>query len=131
MKSSFGKLIYSIFLTLSISSLVALIFKDVFWNVFAIVTILQIISFVIFNRIYTNWLILALEKSKAVQLKESNRNYTHVGCPCSQKYSQLVDIRFDTKNIYRCLQCDKDISATPIITTVNTSDPLYFDKNNG
>jgi hypothetical protein len=35
------------------------------------------------------------------------------------------------KNIYRCLQCDKDISATPIITTVNTSDPLYFDKKNG
>jgi DNA-directed RNA polymerase subunit RPC12/RpoP len=131
MKSSFGKLIYSIFLTLSISSLVALIFKDVFWNVFAIVTILQIISFVIFNRIYTNWLILALEKSKAVQLKESNRNYTHVECPCSQKYSQLVDIRFDMKNIYRCLQCDKDISATPIITTVNTSDPLYFNKKNG
>jgi len=131
MKSSFGKLIYSIFLTFSISTLVALIFKDVFWNVFAIVTILQIISFVIFNRIYTNWLIQSLEKSKTEQLRESNRNYTHVECPCSQKYTQLVDIRFDTRNIYRCMQCDKDISATPNITTVNVSDPLYFDKKNG
>jgi DNA-directed RNA polymerase subunit RPC12/RpoP len=131
MKSSFGKLIYSIFLTLSVSSLIALIFKDIFWNVFAVVTILQIISFIFFNRIYTNRLILALEKNKVEQLKESNRNYTHIECPCSEKYNQLVDIRFDMKNIYRCLHCNKDISATPSITTVNTSDPLYFDKKNG
>ena len=92
MKSSFVKLIYSVFITLGISSLIALIFKDIFWNVFILVTILQIIISIFFNRIYTNRLIYTLEYAKADQLREFNRNYTNVDCPCSEKYTQLVDI---------------------------------------
>ena len=70
MRGSFAKFLYSIILTASISTLIGLIFRNNFWYVFTLITILQITGFLILNQIYTNRLKQSLEVIKADQLRE-------------------------------------------------------------
>jgi hypothetical protein len=128
MIGNLNKIVYSLTLTLCISTLISLVFRDTFWLVFTLTTILQITGFLIFNRIYTNQLIRDMEVIKTQQLTEANRNYTYVECPCTEKANQFVDIRFDIKNIYRCESCNADITATPNIVTTNVTNPIYFNQ---
>lgn len=130
MKSSLAKILYSTILTFSISTIVGLIFKSNFWYVFTLTTILQVIGFLILNQIYTNRLKQSLEMIKADQLREQNRNYVNVVCPCNEKSVQLVDIRFDTKPQYTCNKCNKQVSCEASVRTFTVTSPVYFGKDN-
>jgi len=130
MRSSFAKFLYSIILTASISTLVGLIFRSNFWYMFTLTTILQVTGFLVLNQIYTNRLKQSLEVIKADQLREQNRNYVNVVCPCNQKNIQFVDIRFDTKPLYVCDKCDKQVSCEPSVKTFTVTSPVYFGKDN-
>ena len=131
MKSSLAKILYSTILTFSISTIVGLIFKSNFWYVFVLTTISQVIGFLILNQIYTNRLKQSLEMIKADQLREQNRNYVNVVCPCNEKSVQLVDIRFDTKPQYTCNKCNNQVSCEASVRTFTVTSPVYFGKDNG
>ena len=128
MRSSFVKILYSIILTASISTLVGLIFKSNFWYAFSLTTILQVTGFSILNQIYSNRLMQSLEAVRADQVREQNRNYTSVECPCG--HIQSVDIRFDVKTVYVCDKCNNQVSCQPSVKTFLVTSPIYFGKDN-
>jgi hypothetical protein len=130
MRGSFAKILYSIILTASISVITGLIFRDNFWYVVTLATIFQVTGFLVLNQIYTNRLMQSLEAIKADQLREQNRNYVNVVCPCNQKNIQFVDIRFDVKPQYMCDKCDSEISCEPSVKTFTVTNPVYFGKDN-
>lgn len=127
--SNLVKIFASLLITCVVSTLAALIFKDHFWYVFILVTLLQVIISYTFNQVYTNNLITKIERIKIEQIKESSRNLVVVGCPCDETNEQTVDFRFDTKNVYECKKCGKTFTAVADIKTLLTTDPIYFEKN--
>jgi len=124
-----GNFIVSVFLTCSVSTILGLIFREDFWYVFALATIVQIVGFLLFQQIYSNRLIRRFEEIKIEQIKESNRNFIEVSCPCDEENKQTADFRFDRKNIYKCNKCGKNFAATANLRTVMTTNPIYFDTN--
>lgn len=126
--NSILKALTSLIVTFGVATLFGLIFKDNFWLVFAIATILQFFGFYIFNQVYLNNIILNAERIKIDQIKESNRNLVEIGCPCDENYKQLVDFRFDQKNIYKCDKCGKNYTAIVSFKSILTTDPIYFEN---
>ena len=124
-----GRFIASIFLTCSVSTILGLIFRENFWYVFALASIVQIVGFLLFQQIYTNRLVRKFEEIKIMQLKEVGRNLVEVSCPCDDENKQTVDFRFDRKNIYKCTKCNKNFTAVANLRTMVTTDPIYFDTN--
>ena len=124
-----SRFIVSTFLTVCVSTILGLIFKNNFWYVFTLVSIVQIVGFLLFQRIYTNNLVLRAENIKIDQLKEASRNLVEVSCPCDEENKQTVDFRFDQKNIYKCNKCEKNFTVAANLNTILTTDPIYFDNN--
>lgn len=128
MSNSLYKITFSVLLTITVSMLFGLLFKNNFWTVFTLCTILQFIIFYTFNKIYTNRLIRNFEEIKIQQFKEANRNYLNVVCPCNDKNIQFIDIRFDADTIYKCNKCEKEVRCIPEVKTFAITSPIYFNK---
>lgn len=126
MSNNFLKILYSVVITVIVSTLFATLFNNNFWTVFVLATILQFLLFYIFNKIYTNRLIYNLEVIKERQLKEVNRNYTNVVCPCNKKSVQFIDLRFDVDTVYKCNDCENSIKCVPNPQTFVVTSPIYF-----
>jgi len=119
----------SLFLTGAVSTILGLIFKDIFWHVFVLVSIVQIVGFFLFQQIYGNNLLRNFEEIKIQQMKEVNRNLVDVSCPCDDQNKQTVDFRFDRKNVYACTKCGKNFAVMATLREVMTTDPIYFEDN--
>ena len=124
-----GKFLLSVTLTAAVSTILGLIFKDNFWYVFTLASIVQVVGFLLFQQIYANRLLRNFEEIKIQQMKEGNRNLVDVSCPCDEQNRQTVDFRFDQKNIYTCKKCGKNFTAVATLKTIMTTDPIYFENN--
>ena len=101
------KAIISLLLTLSVSILFGMLFKDIL--VFFISLILQFLFFYFFNTIYENNL-----RKKAIILatefeKERSKNERIITCQCGHKSTQEVSLDPNKEQIYRCEECGKDM----------------------
>jgi hypothetical protein len=123
-----SRFLLSVILTGAVSTILGLIFKDNFWYVFALASIVQIVGFLLFQQIYANRLLRNFEEIKTQQIKEGSRNLVDVSCPCDDQNKQTVDFRFDQKNIYKCTKCGKNFTAVASLRTILTTDPIYFEK---
>ena len=123
-----SKFFVSIFLTISVSTIFGLIFKNNFWLVFTLASMVQIVGFLLFQQVYTNTLIHKFEEIKTSQIKETNRNLVEVNCPCDEENKQIVDFRFDQKNVFKCKKCDKNFTVVATLNSMLTTDPIYFEK---
>lgn len=123
-----SRFLLSVILTGAVSTILGLIFKDNFWYVFALASIVQIVGFLLFQQIYANRLLRNFEEIKTQQIKEGSRNLVDVSCPCDGQNKQTVDFRFDQKNIYKCTKCGKNFTAVASLRTILTTDPIYFEK---
>ena len=124
-----SRFLISLTLTGAVSTILGLIFRDNFWYVFALASIVQVVGFLLFQQIYANRLLRNFEEIKIQQMKEGNRNLVEVSCPCDDQNKQTVDFRFDRENIYKCTKCGKNFKALASLRTVLTTDPIYFEKN--
>ena len=124
-----SKFFVSISLTISVSTIIGLIFKNNFWLVFTLASLIQILGFLLFQQIYSNKLTRKFEEIRTVQIKESTRNLVEVNCPCDEEHKQVVDFRFDRKNVYKCEKCGKNFTAMVTLNTMLTTDPIYFENN--
>ena len=124
-----GKFFASVFLTISVSIIFGLLFKSNFWLVFILVSMIQIVGFLLFQQIYSNRLTRKFEEIRTEQIKESTRNLVEVNCPCDEEARQVVDFRFDRKNVYKCDKCGKNFTAVVTFNTMVTTDPIYFNNN--
>lgn len=123
-----SRFLLSVILTGAVSTILGLIFKDNFWYVFVLASIVQIVGFLLFQQIYANRLLRNFEEIKTQQIKEGSRNLVDVSCPCDDQNKQTVDFRFDQKNIYKCTKCGKNFTAVASLRTILTTDPIYFEK---
>ena len=124
-----SRFLISVTLTGAVSTILGLIFRDNFWYVFALASIVQVVGFLLFQQIYANRLLRNFEEIKIQQMKEGNRNLVEVSCPCDDQNKQTVDFRFDQKNIYTCTKCGKNFTAVANLKTIMTTDPIYFENN--
>ena len=124
-----SRFLISLILTVAVSTILGLIFKDNFWYVFVLVSIVQIVGFLLFQQIYGNNLLRNFEELKIQQMKEGNRNLVDVSCPCDDQNKQTVDFRFDRKNVYTCTKCGKNFAVMATLREVMTTDPIYFENN--
>jgi len=114
------KLLTSVALTLMVSGLFGIIFKD--WLVFILATILQVLFFYFFNTVYENFLIKkALEANAEIKKLEFN-NSMEVVCPCGSKQTVILSIHEDT--IYRCEKCKNEIRAAVNVGTAMVTVPV-------
>ena len=108
------KLLTSVALTLMVSGLFGIIFKD--WFVFILATILQVLFFYFFNTVHENYLIKkALEAGAEIKKLEFD-NSMEVVCPCGAKQNE------DT--IYRCDKCKNEIRAAVNVGTAMVTVPV-------
>jgi len=119
------KTLTSLFLTLCVSTLFGLLFKDNFYITFAIATLLQFIGFYIFNSVYENIL-----KRKAIELstefeRERSKSTAVVNCPCGENNQQTISMILNNEKVYECSKCKKSIKAYANISTVLTTNPIY------
>ena len=127
--SSLLKIVFSLGVTLLVSYFISSIISDEkFWFIFGLATIVQIFIFYLFNQMYSNKLIKEFELVRTDQIKEANRNFLVVGCPCDENNKQTIDFRFDSDNVFECVKCGKNFRVTSKLATLLTTDPIYFEK---
>ena len=114
------KILVSLTLTLLVSGLFGIIFKD--WLVFGLATILQILFFYFFNTVYENFLIKRAVEINGEIEKEKYKNAITVTCPCGATQEVILSLTEDT--IYRCKECKNEIRATTNIGTALITTPL-------
>ena len=108
------KVLTSLTLTLLVSALFGIIFKDLI--VFFLATILQILFFYFFNTVYENYLTKKVIEANSLVEIEKLKNTVKVLCPCGENNPQDVLLSFNEDTIYKCSKCNKDVRATTIIT---------------
>jgi DNA-directed RNA polymerase subunit RPC12/RpoP len=114
------KVLLSLTLTLLVSGLFGIIFKD--WFVFGLVTILQILFFYFFNTVYENYLTKKVVEANAIVELEKLKNTVRVTCPCGSSQEVLLSMTEDT--IYRCDECKNEIRAAVNIGTALVTTPI-------
>ena len=121
--------IISLLLTVSVSALFGMLFKDIL--VFFIALIFQFLFFYLFNTIYENNL-----RKKAIVLateyeKERSKNERIITCQCGHKSTQEVSLDPNKEQIYRCEECGKDMRINIFIDTTLVTTPVYTASTNG
>ena len=124
-----NKIVFSLAVTVLISTLLGLLFYSKFWVVFALGFILQFLFFYILNTVYENRLIEKAQKLKLEEFREQTKHFVLIECPCTEKVKQDVEIRFDKDIVYKCNKCEKNIRAIPDVKTLLQTDPIYFNND--
>lgn len=125
--NSFLRILISLVITIGVSYCVASFFSN-FWPVFILVILFQFITFYFYNTIYSNRLVLSLERERITAIKEANRNTVIASCPCDEQNRQTIDFRFDSENVNTCNKCGNKFKTTAAIKTVLVTDPIMFEK---
>ena len=116
------KVFLSLTLTLLVSGLFGIIFKD--WFVFGLATILQILFFYFFNTVYENYLTKKVVEANAVVEIEKLKNTVKVLCPCVENHPQDVLLSFNEDTVFKCTKCNKDVRATTNVGTSLLTSPI-------
>ena len=118
------RVLISLTLTLLVSGLFGIIFKD--WFVFCLATILQVLFFYFFNTVYENYLTKKVVEANAIVEVEKLKNTLIVTCPCGASQEVLLSMTEDT--IYRCNECKNEIRAAVNIGTALVTTPINTAK---
>lgn len=105
-------------------------FPDIFFIVFSIAFLTQIIFFYLYNTIVENiFKKKAFEKIIELQ-KEKEKNIHELICPCGENNVQQVPINVNNEVVYTCNKCKRDIKTNTTINTALVTTPLYLKEEN-
>lgn len=104
----FASILRSILITLIISSSIsAVLINYGFWQVFTIVTGIQIIVFAIANSIKES----SIRKIEVERIKSLEKQGVQVTCPCYKEISQFIPVVLNEDNSYMCDGCNKRVNV--------------------
>jgi len=86
--------------------------------------LLQFGAFYSFSTILNAYVALKNKKLENERLKEFSYQGLEVTCPCFKQTKQLVPVRLNTPNYYKCGECNKSVSVIIDATTATVTEPL-------
>lgn len=85
---------------------------------------IQFILYNVFTSVLNSIVILKNKKLENERLKEFSYQGLELECPCFKKEKELVPVRFNTPNYYRCRECNKQLSVIVTAETAVVTEPL-------
>jgi len=126
------KIIKSLITTSVVSAafgLAGLLFHLSFFGVFIITTIVQFILFFIIGSFADYLGQLKLREIETQQLKEINKSFIDVECPCDKKIVESVQIKLGERNTYVCKDCGKLNAVYLNATSAATNVPIVKERD--
>ena len=84
----------------------------------------QYIGFFIFQTVVEAVVSLKNKKLENERIKEFSYQGLEVECPCFKKHKDIVPIRFNTPNYYKCSDCKKTVSVLINAETAIVTEPV-------
>lgn len=70
---------------------------------------------------------LEMEKQLTQRIADAAKQTLKLKCPCTKMAEQIVPIRMDEPNFYKCINCDKNINVELNARTVMMTDVVDVD----
>lgn len=118
-----------IIIALIVSTTGAFVLQDIigFWQGFFGVTLLQIIVGSATNQMAKVKTSLEMENQLTQRIKDAAKQTLKLKCPCTNMVEQIVPIRLDEPNFYKCINCEKNISVNLQAATALMTDIINID----
>ncbi len=125
------KSLRAIIITLGVSSIAGLIGDPWigFTSSFGIALLTQFVIGSAVNRIAQSKYAVEYAKAQAVEAAEKAKQTLRLTCPCTDRFEQIVPIRFDTTSEYACTKCTKKICPNINVTTALITDIIDLDAS--
>lgn len=98
-----------------------------FWAGFSITLLLQIIIGSTMNNYLQATAALEMEKQLTQRISDAAKQTLKLKCPCTNMVEQIVPIRLDEPNFYKCINCEKNISVNLQAATALMTDIINID----
>lgn len=97
-----------------------------FAKVFVISTIIQVVSY----NIYQQVVYFIGQKLLNDRISEYSKQGLEVVCPCSRAVRSFIPIQLDADNSYKCLECTKNVAVNIEVKTFLETQPVDLEKSN-
>lgn len=118
-----------IVIALFVSAIGGFVLQDLigFWPGFGAATVLQIIIGSATNQMARVTTALEMENQLTQRIKDAAKQTLKLKCPCTNMVEQIVPIRLDEPNFYKCLNCEKNISINLQASTALMTEIINID----
>jgi hypothetical protein len=86
--------------------------------------VIQFLGFNAFSTVFNSIVLLKNKKLENERLKEFSYQGLELECPCYKKEKELVPVRFNTPNYYRCKACNKQLSVIVTAESAVVTEPI-------
>ena len=98
-----------------------------FWSGFGIILLLQVILGSTMNKYLENKTALEMENQLTQRITDAAKQTLKLKCPCTNMSEQIVPIRLDEPNFYKCINCEKNINVNLQASTALMTDIINID----
>lgn len=98
-----------------------------FWPGAGFIMLLQIILGSTMNQYLANKTALEMEQQLTQRISDAAKQTLKLKCPCTNMAEQIVPIRLDEPNFYKCINCEKNISVNLQAATALMTDIISID----
>jgi len=86
--------------------------------------VIQFLGFNAFSTVFNSIVLLKNKKLENERLQEFSYQGLELECPCYKKERELVPVRFNTPNYYRCKACNKQLSVIVTAESAVVTEPI-------
>ena len=119
-----SKVIAQIFLFILVTTVLIAFFAHLHINIFvniALSILLQYAGFTAYRNIMEMTVYKKIQQLELAKLKEASYQLAEVVCPCSKNARQIVPLRLNINNYYKC---EKTVAVYIAIETATTTEPI-------
>lgn len=98
-----------------------------FWAGFGLALLLQIIIGSCMNNYLQNKTALVMEEQLTRRISDAAKQTLKLKCPCTNMSEQIIPIRLDQPNFYKCINCEKNISVNLQASTALMTEVINID----
>lgn len=122
-----SKVITQIILFVLVTTVLIAFFAHFHINIFvniALSILLQYAGFTAYKNIMETLVYKKIQQLEIAKLKEASYQLAEVVCPCSKNVKQIIPLRLNTNNYYKCKKCGKTVAVYIAIETAITTEPI-------